>query len=66
MPLVRRHGWAAKCRRCERLVDLDAGVTAWEQREEVMISLNMTPDDRLETVITEACGCGQMDKLPER
>jgi len=59
MPIKRWHGWGAQCRACGAWVELNDGVIAWAEREQVKISLDVTNGERrsLEEIITEACGC---------
>ncbi len=66
MPIVRWHGWAAKCRRCGQLVDPGEGL-AWSERDHVLESLDWTPrsGERLDEVITAVCGCTRRSTLQE-
>ena len=61
MPILRWHGWGAKCRGCGSWVDLADGITAWEERDQVKISLDIAVGETrsIEEIILEACGCGK-------
>ena len=59
MPIVRWHGWAAKCRLCGKFVDLGDGNVAWKERDEIKESLEIRPGDPVDEIIAWACGCAR-------
>lgn len=62
MPIRRWHGWAAYCRMCGNVVDLDGGnMVAWEKKEDVKECLDI--DRSIEQAITDACGCERRAKV---
>ncbi|OHD19771.1 MAG: hypothetical protein A2Y38_22325 [Spirochaetes bacterium GWB1_59_5] len=71
MPIIRVHGWGARCKKCGQLVELGEGYLAWldhqdggDGREEVRLSLDMGPGDKLEESISRACGCERTKEKP--
>ena len=66
MPILRWHGWGAKCLACGDWIQLNNEVTAWEERDQVKISLDVSiaETQTLEEIIHDACGCGK--PLPRR
>ena len=63
MPIVRWHGWGAKCRRCGQFIDLGDGLEAYKERDHVRDSLDVMAGDTIDALIESACGCA---KPPQR
>ena len=57
MPIVRWHGWAAKCRKCGKLVDLGEGSYAYQDRWQVRETVTNDDEFKPEEGITDICGC---------
>jgi hypothetical protein len=66
MPIVRWHGWAAKCGACGKFVDIGDGMIAFEQRDHVRDAV-IPPEDRIlwrtqEEAIRSLCGCRRVKR----